>query len=158
MPLTNDRSIWTRALLISCLLAGWGCGKPDPVEQEDAPLEVVDVAPSVEISSEDDPQERRRAPNLSGVLPGDFPAELPLYLPSSVVDIDSGADGQQRVVLLADQGKAQVEARQLELVRGAGWTASSVASGRWRLTRGNSEATLGIQATELGTQIQIEYF
>ncbi len=157
MPVFEYRSMLRHSLpILSPLLVIVACSKPAPVAG-DGPLEVVDVEPTVEITSVDDPQEQRRALALSGVLPDRFPDGLPLHLPASVVDISTASEDQQAVTLMLDQPPSTVEEAQLELLRSAGWTISPEANGGWLLARGEVRVRMAIKRGDVGTQLRFEY-
>lgn len=156
MPVLESRTIRRCLLPVLGVVFLAACGKSVP-SGEDAPLEVVDVEPSVEISSADDPKEVRRAPTLSGALPGSFPSGLPIHLPASVVDIGQTESGSKMVTLVAEGSLAGVESGQLERLRGAGWTVLADGSGRWRLERSGTAVTMTLIEGKLGTELRFEY-
>jgi hypothetical protein len=82
------RCSWTPfALLAAALLAA--CGNPS-AEKREKPLETVDVTdqPDASATLETDTVARPRTDGerVAGVLPADFPRDVPLPVPSSLVD------------------------------------------------------------------------
>lgn len=86
-----------------------GCGGK---EAESAPakgLETVDVAPSLSVPTEGDIKAAPPKKGLVGILPNDFPRDLPIFLPASVIDFGK-KDGRRFVLLQSQAGRAEVEA------------------------------------------------
>ena len=79
--------------LASLVLALGACSPAPPPAAERAPeLATVEVsaAPDAAYSIADDKVERRANPNaIAGALPDGFPTDIPVYLPSSLVDFTS---------------------------------------------------------------------
>ena len=80
------------AVVVALAWLGAGC-RPDASPQE---LKTVEVASPIDadLSFDDDIQPAGRAPELSGVLPSDFPADFPVYKPASVVDFGDLGGGR----------------------------------------------------------------
>jgi hypothetical protein len=118
--------------------------------------ETVDVGPAVDVDPDRDQVAVKPKVSLVGVLPDDFPKDVPVYIPSSVTDF--GRSGGKRFVLLqAPHDRAQVE---------AGWRSLlsqqkvrvEAAGGRWRLLRGQRvAASAAFAKISGGTEIRIEY-
>jgi hypothetical protein len=107
-----------RLLLIGlalALLACGGCGLGGGSRDVDETVDVKEPIPSVDTS--EDIQETARAPQLTGVLPGDFPEDLPLYLPASLVEFGPGS-----VTLLSPHGRKKVQQGYEQILRDAGWS------------------------------------
>lgn len=100
------------------LLALAACG-PAPDDGETDPT--VDVEPVADVPEVEDPKEIPRGQGLSGILPGGFPEDLPLYLPASLVDFGETEDGTPWVDLLTPRSRDTVRKGLLGLVRDAGW-------------------------------------
>lgn len=150
--LRRVRRPWLAALLAVCCLGG--CRGESPEGQEDE-LEAVDVAPSLEIETADDPTATERAPSLVGLLPPGFPGDLPLYLPASLVDWGSG-EGGRYVNLLTPHGRSRVERELTRLVREGGWTVTA-SGGGWLLRKGGQRVRLRIENGNPGTLYRFEY-
>lgn len=129
-------------------------------EPNEAPaVETVDVPPPLEIDVSSDERARQRAPELAGILPQDFPADLPLYLPASVVDFGDGERGRYSVSLLSTHPYARVRRGLFDLVARQGWTlAPGDHGGGLRLLRkGGREAWLRIEERGSTTAYRYEY-
>ncbi|MEM8997825.1 MAG: hypothetical protein AAGF23_23790, partial [Acidobacteriota bacterium] len=95
-----------------------GCG--GGASEPESPKDIYDVPPVVEIPIDDDPQEVRRPPGLSGRLPAGFPENLPLFLPASLVDY--GLDDSDRWVdILCPASLSRVRSEMLDKARAEGW-------------------------------------
>ena len=69
-------------------------------------LETVEVAPAPDAGASlaaDEVEVRRAGSGLAGVLPSDFPRDLPLPLPASLIDIERGG-GEVAIVLATAAG------------------------------------------------------
>lgn len=150
----NDRwrfGLWALALS----LALFACGRSS---QDDASgnLEAVDVEPSISITPEDDPQAVERPPELTGILPQDFPSELPLFLPASLVDFGSRG-GKNYVSLLAAASRAKVRGDLESRLKDAGWGVSDSGGGALVLRKGSRRVQLSIRDASPGTLYQFDY-
>ncbi len=129
-----------------------GCSNTDSSSQQRK--EVVDVPPLLEVSTDNDQQAVPRPAELSGQLPSDFPADLPVYVPSSLVNF--GRDGGPWLELLCADTQAKVTAELPTLVSNAGWgvetSGSSVTA-----TRNGRRVIFTISAGNPGTLIRVDY-
>lgn len=98
-----------RALLLAgCLLVGCG-GQNTAAEDNPAPEpETVDVQSSLSVPTENDTQAAPPRKGMVGVLPSDFPRDLPIYVPSSIIDFGR-QDGRRFVLLQSPDGRDGVE-------------------------------------------------
>jgi hypothetical protein len=97
------------------LLVLGGCGFGGGSGEVDDTVDVKEPIPAVDTS--EDIQEKERGPELTGVLPGDFPEGLPVYLPASVVEL-----GQGTVTLLSPHSRQRVRREYEKTLRNAGWS------------------------------------
>ncbi len=148
----NNRAVWITGALIVALVTG-GCRK-NP--EQEAELEAVDVGPALEIGTEDDVIEVERPPELVGILPEDFPNDLPIYLPASLVDFGSAEGGWVYVNLLTPHALARVERELSARLRQSGWTVTASGGGK-QLRKGGSRARLLVKDARPGTQYRYEY-
>ncbi len=147
----NSLPTWIVALALA-LLAG-GC-RQDPEQVPE--LEAVDVISGPVVDIADDPKAAERTPELVGVLPDDFPDDLPLYLPASLVDFGTVDDGWVYVNLLTPHSLARVERELSALLTERGW--ATVAAGEaQQLRRGNARVRLLVEDARPGTQYRFEY-
>ena len=113
-----DVTVRTRdATLVLFLVLTLGCGGSGNSGEVD---EIIDVEVPVEVDTSNDPQEVKRAPQLVGILPADFPQDVPLYLPASLIDFGTTATGRT-VTLLTPHELSRVRPAYESLLRGAGW-------------------------------------
>lgn len=129
----------------------------DKKKGQEAPLETVDVTTSIQVSPDRDTRAAPRKATLAGVLPSDFPsAELPIYVPSSVIDFGK-ANGRRFVLLQSPNERSEVE---------AGWRSLLTArqirvqnrEGVWELLKGERRlASAAFAKISGGTQIRLEY-
>jgi hypothetical protein len=147
----------TVALAVTALVA---CRqeRAAPAAKRGDDLQTVDVAPppDARVDVERDVKERRRAETFSGVLPGGFPATLPLPPRASLVD-QGRRSGGAWVELLVPQRPAAVREPYLRQLRAAGWEVVAGGAESWRCRRGASAATVSIRAQGPSTRIRLEY-
>ncbi|NJL27022.1 MAG: hypothetical protein HC897_03630 [Thermoanaerobaculia bacterium] len=152
------RSAWTWLALLA-LGVVCGCGRTAERAAE-PPLETVEVTPGLEVTTEGDQQAKPRPVELTGVLPPGFPADLPIYLPSSVVDFGAAASGYRQVELLTPHPRDQVAAVLEQRLRQKGWTVASgegARSNRKRLSKPGREAWLEVRDARPGTAFRYDY-
>ena len=136
------------------------CQTADRTESESAtePLVIEDVALPVDamLSTEEDTKDKTPRARVAGMLPGDFPADLPLPPPSSVVDY-SGDGAPARFVVLESPVSQSVLADAFEnRLRASGWQLRQDGS-TWAVERQGYGATIQLTAHGEGTQIRVEY-
>ena len=138
------------------VLAG-GC-RPDSAPQE---LETVEVSGPLdaELSFEEDVQAARRAPELAGVLPSDFPVDFPVYKPASVVDFGALGAGRYYVVLFTPDARLEVDRFVNAAAPRAGWSLRSAEqdAGRSVFSKGGWTMRVQISAAAGGTELRFEY-
>lgn len=147
------RLSWLAALV----LALGACSPPPPPAAERAPeLATVEVsaAPDAAYSIADDKVERRANPNaIAGALPDGFPTDIPVYLPSSLVDFTSRPEGGAVVVFATPASVSTVSAALSQKLRAAGWQAAG--SGAW--TKPGRRLRLTVEATAAGSRFRFEF-
>ncbi len=144
------RFFW--AVSVFALLSA--CG--DKTGDSNGSLEAIDVAPSLTVATEDDPRAVVRPPELTGILPEDFPTDLPLFLPASLIDFGSREQGYY-VSLLTPASVSKVDQELSALVQEAGWSASNNADGSRTLRKGSQQLQLRIEDARPGTLYQFDY-
>lgn len=139
------------AVLVIAFSLG-GCSRSETYgdDEHPPPDRVVDVPPPIEVATEDDIQEPPRRQGLAGVLPGDFPPDLAIHLPSSVVDFGPG-----EVELLTASSPAQVRATLRSKLEASGWTVASHGGG-FQLRKGERSASLTVAGGQ-GTTYRYRY-
>ncbi len=146
------------AAWLAALLAGLvACSpSPPPTAQKPAELATVEVAaaPDAAYSIADDKVERRANPNaIAGALPDGFPTDIPIYLPSSLVDFTSRPEGDAVVVFATPAAVSTVSAALSQKLRAAGWQAG--ASGSW--TKAGRKLRLTVEPSAAGSRFRIEF-
>lgn len=148
------RQVWLLVFWLVC-----GCARTSDRDGEPA-LETVEVAPALEVATEDDPQAKPRPVELAGILPRGFPADLPIYLPASVVDFGAAAAGYQQAEMLSPHPRAQVAAALEQKLRQNGWTVvpgDGARAKQKQLSKGNRQAWLEVRDARPGTLFRYEY-
>lgn len=151
----SRKALGAGSIALATLLALASCGGGEVTEMEE--LETVDVTPALEVDTSEDPQGRARSAELVGILPGDFPADLPLYLPASLIDFDETASGRPTVSLLTPEGISTVRRVLFARAREQGWTAASGDGGAIVLRKGGRTALLRLEEARPGTVYRFEY-
>ena len=120
------RSAWLLAVA-SVLFLGAACSR-DSVDSENEVLEETRVGEPVDslIDIENDIRGEARIDALIGMLPGDFPADLWVYEPATVLDFAGVADDDRWVVLQARQELAIVLERFDRRLAADGWVGTGL--------------------------------
>lgn len=119
--------------------------------------EIVDVRNLPQVDTSNDPRAVPRKAALIGILPSDFPADIPLYLPASLVDFANQPGGLRSVELLSPHPPAKVQPQLFDLLRDSGWSLESSSSGTSNLHKGSRLVRLIIGEGEPGTLYRFEY-
>lgn len=127
----RSHSVAAGAPLLICFLAlALSACRPAADDAESGPT--IDVEPALEVSTDDDVVEvRPKNDGLSGILPGDFPSDVPLVLPASLVDYGE-ENGAQYIELATGKGRGSVEKGIVGLLTDRGWS----------LLEGSAEGTI----------------
>ncbi len=139
-------------LALLALVSG-GCRQDIEQQRE---LDAIDVAPALQIGTENDQTAVERPASLVGVLPQDFPDDLSLYLPASLVDFGTVGDGSVFVSLLTPHAPARVEQELTARLAQDGWS-TATAGGDKILRKGNRRVRLRLEDARPGTRYRFEY-
>lgn len=155
-PLAPLAALAPLVTLAALALAG-GCSRgAPPAPGAAAPLPTVEVTeqPDAHASLAEEAVERRPvAPSgVAGVLPDDFPRDVPLPVPSSLVDFGRGARGGPRIVLEVQAAPAAARAAYERRLREAGF--APAASGLWR--RGAREVAVAVVPWQGAARVELE--
>lgn len=152
VPTRSFRRTIPSLAIVLLLVTLLGCGGEESFgdDEHPPPDRTVDVPPLLEVPIDDDPREAPRRVELVGVLPSDFPPDLPIHLPSSVVDFGPGT-----VELLSGSSPAQVRASLRSRLETAGWGVAGDGSS-YRLSKNGRSVTLSIRGGQ-GTTYRYEY-
>jgi hypothetical protein len=147
------------ALLCAGLLGAGlltGCSKEGEKPGE---IETVDVAPArtAVLTTIYDDVAPQRQESFSGVLPQDFPADLPLYDPSNLTDFGDLDTGGNYVTMFSPDKAAMVRERMAGELRRSGWALIQGDSEQGSYRRGSRRVTLSILEAQPGTDIRVEY-
>lgn len=146
-------------VLLGLLVVG-ACGRNKaPGGGESKPLETVDVdeGPEADLTTEfDEFAVARPAREMAGVLPSDFPSDVPVFSPSSLVDF--GSPGGERYVEL--DTSAPIEGVRVTLasqMSGAGWGSSGSSGEAMVYNKAGRQLRVVLQDLSAGTRIRYEY-
>jgi len=117
-------------------------------------LETVDVGGGLdaELTTEFDERARQVEIDLGGVLPSDFPLEMPVFSPSSVIDFGPG-------FVEIDTPVPAAEARSAlgAQIQRSGWTVDSIGDGGSVYTREGHRVRVVVAEAGSGARIRYEY-
>jgi hypothetical protein len=155
-------SKWLRFSVALLLVVGlsWllaACG----ATEEGAPeaLDTVDVSAAADsnLRPQEDIQEKPREVVSLGVVPGDFPRDVWVYEPSTVMDFSAPGASQAYVVLRARQPLTRVEADLDRELGQRGWKPTSAAADSTTWDKDGRQVTIGLQQQGADTFIRIDY-
>jgi len=156
-PRPSHPSLPRSVLLAAVLVALLACAKSPAPEIEKTPeIATVEVsaAPDAAYSTADDRVERRADANaLAGALPDGFPADIPVYRPSSLIDFSARAEGGYLVVFNAPAAASTVTSALGQKLRAAGWQAEP--AGVWM--KSGRRLRLVVEASAAGSRFRIEF-
>ncbi len=138
------------ALLAPLALAG--CRDTPP-----KPIETVDIDPGIVVDTSADPQARERKAGLVGILPGDFPPDLPLYIPASLIDFGETETGRLTVSLLSPDRVSKVRRGLYAQLREKGWVTAAGNGDLVALRKGRQRVWLHLADGRPGTLYRFEY-
>lgn len=131
------------------------------VSCSDAPSEkrspTVDVSPSIQVETSEDPKSVEREASFAGALPGNFPKDLPVYTPASLVDFGSSEGGGSFVDILTPHEVARVRRAFVGQLKKSGWSSAAGRDGELILSKGSRRVRLTIRDGEPGTLYRYEY-
>ncbi len=137
------------------VLAGCAQPRPDGTVEEVLDTEDVDAGPTANmIPLEDEAVDGSPTDQLSGLIPEDFPGDLPVYLPSSVADFGIVSEAVRYLELRTPDDRDAVLDEISRRWAQQGWRASGGGS------FANSGRTVTLSVTDQGTadtRIRIEY-
>lgn len=152
-PMTTGRSI----LCLAALVAGLAGCAPTETAEEPIVLETEDIGPAEpELDLSNDEVARRTSRGRGGQLPVGFPEGMPLYQPSTIVDIGEGGTGGY-VLFETPAKRAVVESWLRSELGRSGWSITSDAGEMWAASRGSWSVGISVSDAGSGTAIRIEY-
>lgn len=145
--------------LLSLLIVG-ACGRNKTLgDDASKPLETVDVdeGPEAGLTTEfDEYAAARPVQEMAGILPSDFPSDVPVFSPSSLVDF--GSPGAGRYVEL--DTSAPIEGVRVTLesqLSGSGWGSSGSGGDVLTFNKAGRQLKVVLQDLSAGTRIRYEY-
>jgi hypothetical protein len=147
------------ATVLAGLVAMAGCGGDDEPAPAPPELTTVEVGPALDaqLTTAFDAQERRREASFAGVLPGDFPADLPRYEPSTLADFGGDDRGRRTVVLLTPDPPARVRGTMLQRLGAQGWACSPAGADAVACGKAGRSVEVGWSDARPGTRIRVAY-
>ena len=146
-------------LAVLLALALLGCPS-SPEEALGGELETTDIGESVDsqIRPEDDPRGEERDELLVGMLPSDFPTDVWVYEPSTVLDFATADNDARFAVLKAREPLATVEQRLERRLTGDGWRGGELGEDAARVfTKGERRIRVRLEGDRGETTIRIEW-
>lgn len=155
----GSRGVVTLALLVLGIGAGAGCQRADGPPVEDLETVVVEAPPEDAIDISVDTQGRRSAEGIAGVLPGNFPRDLPLFEPATLVDF--GVEGDRYVTFTSPATPGAVRRSLEQRLLGAGWTATGgggeAAEASGTFERQGRRVRLSVESDPAGSLWRLDY-
>lgn len=141
-------------LAIVWLFALTACDGSSSTPDQPEELETVDVGGGVdaELTTEFDERARQVEIDMGGVLPSDFPPEMPVFVPSSVVDFGPGF-----VEVDAPVPTAEVQTSLGAQIQSAGWAVDSTGDGGSVYSRAGQRVRITLTDLGSGTRVRYEY-
>lgn len=124
--------------------------KPDKPKE----LETIDVDGGLdaELTIEFDERAKQVEIDIGGVLPSDFPSEMPVFSPSSIIDFGPGFVEVDSAVSAAEV-RSTLGAR----IQRSGWAVDSIGDGGSVYSRGGHRVRVVVREVGSGTRIRYEY-
>ena len=144
------------AVALSSLMLACSDGEPAAPDAASKPIPTEDVSPPLGagVSIAGDRQEQTRRPRFSGVLPGNFPRQVPLYEPSTLADFGPSGPARSYVILQTPDSPAIVRPRFLEQLAARG---HRVGADGTTLLEGGRSLRVTFEDARPGTRIRLEY-
>lgn len=156
---TPRHSATAGALSLSLLILG--CPAAEPGAEEEEAFETSDVGSGVDsqIRPEDDAQPTpREVISLVGMLPSDFPDDVWVYEPSSIVDLPAAPSEERWIVFRARETSPMVAAKLEAKLRVDGWSGGGLDGGLpVTFRKGERTLVVGLSDQREETAIRVEY-
>ena len=136
-----------------------GCDRSAPKQQKPQELETVEVGGGLdaELTTELDQKARQVAIEVGGVLPSDFPSDLPVFSPSSVVDFGQLPSGGGFVVVDSPVPVDEVRSSLASQLQRSGWGVESIGDTGNTYSKGGKRVRLTLTDLTSATRIRYEY-
>ena len=146
--------MWRWAVAFVMLVALVACDRSGPEAKQPKELETVDVGGGfdAQLSTEEDERAKRLEVDMGGVLPSDFPEEMPILTPSSIVDFGPGF-----VEIDTPLPMSEVQSSLGAQIQRSGWTVTSIGDGGSLYSRAGRRVKVVLTDFGSGTRIRYEY-
>ena len=152
-----DHGPATILLLIGLLVLASACGPADDGEPEVPDTIDIGAAADSNLRPQDDQQAEAREVVSLGVVPGDFPEDVWVYQPATVMDFSDRAADQRYVVLRAPERLPTVDARLQRELSERGWSLASAAGNSTTWSKDDRRVSIELQEQGADTLIRIVY-
>ena len=132
-----------------------GCASEKPAQFEEPARDTGDLPAAMDHDPDTDPRAPSQRARLGGVLPSDFPNDLPVLLPASVVDFGEGG-GQSWVAFETRLPPATVVSRLHGQLGSAGWE-GGVTVGASTLRKADRSLEVTVESANEGSRYQYCY-
>ena len=135
------------------------CSRSEPKPKKPKELETVDVGAGYDagLSTESDQRARRTKSALGGVLPSDFPADMPVFSPASIVDFGQPGGSGSFVVVDTPVPRAEVKSSLGSRIQRSGWAVEAIDDEGNIYTKEGRRVRVILTDLGSGTRIRYEY-
>jgi hypothetical protein len=145
-------------LVAAAVVLGSACQRPQHGGDD---LDTVEVRPAPEstIEVKDDVQAPEKGTTgLTGVVPADFPSDVPLYSPASITDFGRTPDGRRQLTFATSSAPDDVRARLVAGLLAHGWgQATAAGEDTMRFEKDGRTVRLQVHADPVGAVYRVEY-
>lgn len=136
------------------LVAAVGCGRADEPRPAPGEVETVEVGPALDASltTAGDAQAKPRPAGFSGILPGDFPSDIPTYRPATLADFGDAGGGRRYVLFQTPDSMARAAPAYRAALKGRGWSGAGES-----YSKGGRSIAVAFEDARPGTRIRLEY-
>ena len=146
-------------LVLIVLVSSVACDRTAPKQEKLEELETVEVGAGhdADLTTENDETARRVETRTGGVLPSDFPADLAVLSPSSVVDYGQLATGRSFVEVDTPVPLGEVRSSLAAQLQRSGWSVVAIGDAGNTYTKGGRRVQLILTDLTSATRIRYEY-
>lgn len=146
--------MWRIVKVLPVLILLYACDRSAPEKREPEPLETVEIGggPDATLTTEFDERAKRVEIDMGGVLPSNFPQDMPVFSPSSVVDFGPGY-----VELDSPVPVGEVRSSLGAQIQRSGWAVESIGDGGSMYSRNGLRVRVVLSDPGSGTRIRYEY-
>lgn len=135
------------------------CGRSESKPKVSKELETVEVGAGYDanLSTEADKRERRVTADMGGVLPSDFPSQMPIFTPSSIVDFGQPGGSDNYVVVDTPVPRNEVASLLATRIERAGWSVDAIGDEGTIYIREGRRVRVILNDLGSGSRIRYEY-